>query len=64
MQNHLETVRNNLHENGSVCQIECLIKYGITPWTLQSKIKNLRALGYRISSDNLFIDTEYYWIDY
>ena len=64
MQNHLETVRNNLHKNGMVCQTECLIKYGITPWALQSKIKALRAQGYRISSDNLFFDTEYYWMDY
>jgi len=56
-------VKDNLKENGVISEIEVLLNHGITPWTLRKIINSIRNQGYRMSSDRLYLDIEYVWLD-
>jgi hypothetical protein len=64
LQKNLERIiLKNLEQDGGVSEVQVLLNHGIAPWTLKKIITSIRKQGYRMSSDRLFVDIEYSWLD-
>jgi len=65
MQRNQESlILRKFKENGGICELEALLLHGISPWELKKIMKSIRLSGYRVSSDRLWLDIEYRWMDW